>query len=217
MYQTSWIPSGVGEQLTDFDASSSPGPLSSVQTMSSTIQRGGRLFLHPGQMQVPATPPEGARDEDGGWVSSAHPCACWPDFPGLHLRCGLCLLGGALCTSLWCDCASGLGKAQLHWGSAHSLGIPGHGLEGGLCLQPEMNVKASQRCFALLGVTACQVGSWITCLFFLLNVPGWFSHKSVFFGSVLSPLPARTAHPCCRRKFGRKPNAVEKPNGGLRV
>lgn len=168
--------------MTDFDASSSPGPLSSVQTMSSTIQRGGRLFLHPGQMQVPATPQRGQGMKTGAGSPLLTPApvgltslAC---ISGVASACSV----GLLCTSLWCDCASGLGKAQLHWGSAHSLGIPGHGLEDGLCLQPETNVKASQRCFALLGVTACQVGSWITCLFFLLNVPGWFSRKSVFFG-----------------------------------
>jgi len=81
---------------------------------------------------------------------------------------GSALSVGFLHSRLWWDCVfgalHGLGCTRVL--PVARAGAPRHGLEDSLCLQPGMNVRASQRCFALLGIPAHWVRSWITCLFF---------------------------------------------------
>lgn len=75
---------------------------------------------------------------------------------------------GFLPPSLWWDSWGGacMGSAAPGHSPWPGQDVPLQGLEDLLCLPPGMNVRASQWCFAHLGITAHWVRSWITCLFF---------------------------------------------------
>lgn len=75
-------------------------------------------------------PLEGVRGEAGGGVSHSPSWSQLFDLPALHVRCGLCLLGGVpLSKPLVGSCVWGLAWAPLHWGTTHGLGrtSPGTG------------------------------------------------------------------------------------------
>lgn len=143
----------------------------------SPLTRGSCRSQRPhGHMQAPLDPAPlaGARDEDRGWVSCAHPCSpvdlspslldpLWPASPAGPLPAPwgsqVPAFGGPVCLGSRVGSAA---PGYCPWPGR----APWRGLEGLLYLQPGMNVRASRRWFALLGLPAHWVGSWITCLFF---------------------------------------------------
>lgn len=136
-------------------------------------------------MQDPA-PLEGVGTKVGLGLP-CYPWSCLLDLLGLLLRCDLCSVGslvGFVCLVPW--------WAQQHGGAACGPGRMFHSSEWRTrCASSQKRMSELASGASLLGMDNCSPGQVLDNLpIFLLNVPGWFSHKSVF----LTPCSAHRQH-----------------------
>lgn len=115
------------------------------------------------------------------------------------------ILAGFVCLVPW--------RAQQHWGAACGLGRMFHSSECRTrCASSQKRMSELASGASLLGMDNCSPGQVLDNLpIFLLNVPGWFSHKSVF----LTPCSAHRQH--TREKTGcwREAERGARGNEGL--